>query len=163
MKLSFIVAMDKNRGIGLNNDLPWSMPADLKHFRLKTTGKPVLMGRKTHDSIDRPLPKRPNIIITREQTYTSEGCEVYHSIDEALQNLQQHDEVMVIGGANLFAQMLEQADSLCLTIIDHEFEVDTYLPDIDLSQWQEIERIDNKADADNPYDYSFVTYDKMYK
>ena len=161
MKLSFIVAMDKNRGIGLKNELPWSMPADLKHFRLKTTGKPVLMGRKTHDSIGRALPKRPNIIITRDESYASEGCEVYHSIDDALQNLQQYDEVMVIGGANLFAQMLEQADRLYLTIIDHKFKVDTYLPDMNLSAWKIVEKIDNKADAENPHNYCFITYDKL--
>jgi dihydrofolate reductase len=161
MKLSFIVAMDKNRGIGQNNGLPWTMPADLKHFRVKTTGKPILMGRKTHDSIGRTLPKRPNIIITRDESYLSEGCEVYHSIHDALKNLQQYDEVMVIGGANLFAQMLEQADRLYLTIIDHEFAVDTYLPNIDLSQWKVVEQVDNKADAENPHDYCFITYDKL--
>lgn len=158
MTLSFIVAIDQNNAIGNNNQLPWNMPADLKHFKQKTLGKPIIMGRKTYESIGRPLPKRRNIIITRDKKYQVDGCEVFNDIASALNAVQDCDEAMVIGGANLFQQLMSRADKLYLTVIEHQFTADTFLAPIDFSQWQQIEKHSHKADAENPYDYTFYTY-----
>lgn len=161
MHLSFIVAMDENRGIGYQNQLPWHMPADLAHFKQKTLGKPIIMGRKTYESIGRPLPKRRNIIITRDKHYHAEGCDVFNDIESALKAVDASEEAVVIGGANLFNQMLSHAKTFYLTEIHHPFEVDTYLDAIDFSSWQEIEKIECKADEKNPYDYTFITYQRQ--
>lgn len=160
MKLAFIVAMDENRAIGYQNQLPWHMPADLAHFKKNTLNKPMVMGRKTYESIGRPLPKRRNMIVTRDQDYVVEGGEVFTSIDAALAEVVDADEVMVIGGANLFTQLLPKANKLYLTKIHHQFTADTYLDAVDLTQWRTIEELYNKADTDNPYDYTFLTLEK---
>lgn len=161
MRLAFIVAMDQQRGIGLRNQLPWHMPADLAHFKQKTLGKPIIMGRKTYESIGRPLPKRRNMIITRDPRYQAEGCEVFNDIDAALDAVKSVEEAVVIGGANLFNQLLSHADIFYLTQIHHQFEVDTYLDKMDFSMWQEVEKSDYKADEKNPYDYTFITYQRV--
>lgn len=160
MKLSFIVAMDQNRGIGYQNQLPWHMPADLAYFKQKTLGKPIIMGRKTYESIGRPLPKRRNIIITRDKDYQVQGCDVFNDIDAALHAVDDCDEAVVIGGANLFNQMINKADTFYLTKIHHQFEVDTYLDQVDFSTWQEVEKIENQADEKNPHNYTFITYQR---
>lgn len=152
--------MDENNGIGLNNKLPWKMPADLQYFKKMTLNKPILMGRKTHEAIGRALPKRRNIVVTRDPHYQSPGCDVFHSIEAALAELQHEPEVMVIGGQQIFTQMLPQADKLYVTIIQHSFDVDTYFPAIDLSEWHEENVIACKADEENPYNYQFITYSK---
>lgn len=151
--------MDDNRLIGNNNTLPWHLPADLAFFKRTTMGKPIIMGRKTFDSIGRPLPGRQNIIITRDSTFTAKGCNVANSIEEAMSLvIEEAKEVMLIGGASLYLQTLEQADVLYLTQIHHAFSGDTWFPEIDMSEWSEASREDFEADEKNPHPYSFMKY-----
>lgn len=157
MKISFVVAMDKNRIIGANNQLPWNLPADLAHFKRLTLNKPVVMGRKTYESIGRPLPQRRNIIVTRNPDYAAEGCEVFTSLDAALAHLKNEEEVMVIGGGELFTQVLPQASTLYLTIVDAKVDGDVYFPDWNANEWQEVESQFNQADEKNPFNYTFLT------
>ena len=156
MIISLIAAMDENRLIGQDNRLPWRLPADLKHFRQLTLGKPVVMGRVTFESIGKPLSKRTNIIVTRDMNYRVEGCIVAHSIEEALAAAKHHEEVMVIGGASIYALFLPRAERLYLTRIHARFVGDVYFPAFHPDDWQEIERIDCQPDEDNPYPYSFL-------
>ena len=128
MKISLIVAMAANRAIGLNNKMPWHLSADLKKFKQITMGSPILMGRKTYESIGRPLPGRRNIIISRNSGYQQPGSEVFNSIEKALASCQQHNEIFVIGGASFYESMLSVADKLYLTEINKEFEADTFFP-----------------------------------
>jgi dihydrofolate reductase len=156
MKISLVVAMGAGRVIGRGNQLPWHLPADLRHFRKLTTGKPIIMGRKTHESIGRPLPERTNIVVTRNAAYRAPGCLVVHSLEEALQAVAQHEEAMVIGGAQLYRQALPGADSLYITLIRHEFAGDTFFPELNAAEWREIGRTDCEADDKNPWPYSFI-------
>jgi dihydrofolate reductase len=151
---SLIWAMDENRLIGRDNQLPWSLSADLKWFRKQTMGKPVLMGRKTFDSIGKPLPGRQNIIITR-QDITIEGCTVVHSLKEARASANDAEEIMVIGGAEIYTRLLAAADRLYITQIHDTFEGDTWFPEFDLSDWQEIHYETCQPDEKTPYAYSF--------
>lgn len=160
MKISIVVAMADNRVIGHENRLPWHLPADLKHFKQITMGKPILMGRKTFESIGRPLPGRTNIVITRDESYTAEGCVVVHSIEAALKAADS-EEVMVIGGAEFYQQALPHADTLYLTLVEGEFEGDTFFPELDDEEWREVERSGFDADEKNPHAYSFVRLDRV--
>ncbi len=162
MKLSIIVAMAANGVIGRNNELPWHLPADLQHFKQTTMGKPILMGRKTFESIGRPLPGRTNIVITRDDSYTAQGCVVVTSIEDALKAAAGHDEVMVIGGAELYRQVLPEAKTIYLTRIHESFEGDTRFPEIRNTEWHQVERVDHEADEKNPYDYSFIRLDRVH-
>jgi dihydrofolate reductase len=154
--ISFVVAMARNRVIGHDNGLPWRLPADLRHFKSVTMGKPIIMGRKTFESIGRPLPGRANIVVTRDPAYQAEGCVVAHSIEAALAAAGDAEEVMVIGGADFYRQLLPRADRIYLTLIDAEFAGDASFPELDPVQWQERSREDHAPDADNPYPYSFI-------
>ena len=154
--ISFVVAMARNGVIGKDNQLPWRLPADLRHFKAVTMGKPIIMGRKTFDSIGRPLPGRTNIVVTRDPAYSSEGCVVVHSIEEALAAAGAAEEVMIIGGADFYRQLLPRADRIYLTLIDAEVEGDTWFSELDPARWPERSREDHVADADNPYPYSFI-------
>ncbi|MGD2055688.1 MAG: dihydrofolate reductase [Gammaproteobacteria bacterium] len=156
MKISLVVAMTADRVIGRGNQLPWHLPADLRHFRKLTTGKAIIMGRKTHESIGRPLPERTNIVVTRNAAYRAPGCIVVHSLEEALQAAARHGEAMVIGGADLYRQALPGADSLYITLIRHEFEGDTFFPALEDAEWREVGRIDCEADDKNAWPYSFI-------
>jgi len=157
MKLSIIAAMDRNRLIGNNNQLPWHLPADLQFFKRTTLGKPILMGRKTFDSIGRPLPGRRNVIISRNPNYQAAGCDVVHSIEEALKLVKESEEVMLIGGATLYEQALPRAQRLYLTLIDAEFTGDAWFPDYpQLGNWHEVSREKQQADEKNRMDYTFV-------
>jgi len=127
VKIAIVVAMDDNRVIGRDNQLPWHLPADLRHFRQVTIGKPVLMGRKTHESIGRPLPERTNIVVTRDRSYEAPGCILVHSIESALKAAGDRREVMVIGGADFYRQLLPKADRLYLTLVHAEDRVDSVL------------------------------------
>ncbi|MFA7095676.1 MAG: type 3 dihydrofolate reductase [Gammaproteobacteria bacterium] len=158
--ISLIVAMDRNRLIGADNGLPWRLPADLKYFKSITMGKAIIMGRKTYESIGRPLPGRTNIVVTRERGYQAPGCIVVHSIDEALARPECGDEVMIIGGASFYEQMLPRADRLYVTFIDAEFAGDTYFPAFDLDAWREIRREDHEPDEQNRYRYSFTVLER---
>ena len=155
MRLSIIVAMDDNHLIGKDNGLPWHLPADLAFFKKVTTGHSIVMGRKTYDSIGRPLPNRRNLVITRNTDVSIDGCEVFHSIDSALQSAKEEEEVLVIGGANLCKQVLGQVDRLYITHIEGVFEGDTYFPGYDESCWLEISCESHTPDEKNPHHYHF--------
>lgn len=157
--LSLIWAMDENRLIGNSNGLPWHLPADLAFFKRTTMAKPIIMGRKTFESIGRPLPGRQNIIITGNKSFTAQGCDIANSIDQAMALISDNvEEAMLIGGASLYLQTLEQADVLYLTQIHHAFSGDTWFPEIDMSRWCEVYRERFEADENNPYPYSFMKY-----
>jgi len=160
MIISLIVAMSRNRTIGQGNALPWHLPADLKYFKRITLGKPIIMGRKTFESIGRPLPGRTNIIVTHELAYRANGCTVVHSIDEAISVAQAHEEVMVIGGATLFEQILPRAERIYLTEIDEEFAGDTFFPELEQCTWREIQREHHVPDEQNTHAYSFVVLER---
>jgi len=157
-ELSLIVAMDDNRLIGRNNDLPWQMPADLAYFKRTTMGKPIIMGRKTFASIGRPLPGRRNIVITRDSGFSAAGCEIANGIKAALSLCSDAEEAMLIGGASLYQQTIDQATRLYVTRIHHSFEGDTWFPEIDLGLWKQETREDHEADHSNPYAYSFMKF-----
>ena len=157
MKISMIAAMGDNREIGLNNELLWNMPADMKHFRQMTMGKPVIVGRKTYESFGaKPLPGRLNIVISRDKNYQGNGATVVTSVDEALAAANDAEEVMVIGGASFYQQVLAKADKLYLTYVHSTFQADSWFPEINISEWHELSREFHKADDRNPYDYTFV-------
>lgn len=156
MIISIIAGMDKNRLIGQGNRLPWRLPADMKHFRRHTLGKPVLMGRKTFESIGKPLPKRTNIILTQDRDYRAEDCIITHSIEEALSTASGCEEIMIIGGASIYKLFLPRANRLYLTCIHDCFEGDIYFPAFDPADWQEVKRIDRRPDTKNPHPYSFL-------
>ncbi|WP_077618507.1 dihydrofolate reductase [Bacillus sinesaloumensis] len=159
--ISLLVAMDKNRLIGKDNDLPWRLPADLAYFKRVTMGHPIIMGRKTYDSIGRPLPGRENIIVTRDTSYKMEGCKVIHSIEEIVKMRKESEqELFVIGGAEIFKEILPYSDRLYITEIEEEFEGDTYFPAFDKSEWKIISKEQGIKDEKNPYDYKFLVYEK---
>ncbi|MBK8989136.1 MAG: dihydrofolate reductase [Chloroflexi bacterium] len=160
MIISLIAAMDKNRMIGQNGRLPWRLPADMQHFVALTMGKPVIVGRKTYDSIQpkyKPLHGRTNIILTHSLDYAAPGCIVVHTIDEALAAAGDAPEVMVIGGANTYEQFLPLADRLYLTIIHAEFDGDAAFPPYDATAWRVTSDEAHLADDKNPYRYQFLT------
>jgi dihydrofolate reductase len=162
VKISMIAAMAKNRVIGQDNDMPWHLPADLQHFKAVTMNKPVIMGRKTFESIGRPLPGRRNIVISRNTDYTAVGVDVVTSPEAAISLLCESDEVMVIGGGNVYQQFLKSADTLYLTFIDLDVAGDTQFPDYEQSaNWQVVEELYNQPDDKNIYGYKFVTLDKV--
>ncbi|MCQ6275156.1 dihydrofolate reductase [Bacillus sp. V3B] len=159
--ISYIVAMDKNRVIGKNNQLPWYLPADLQFFKRVTMGHPIIMGRKTYESIGKPLPGRENIIVTRNQEYKVEGCTVIHSVEELTKFTEEkQEEVFVIGGAELFQVTFPNVDRLYITMIEHEFEGDTFFPEFNETDWNLISTEKGPKDEKNPYDYSFNIYER---
>ena len=163
MKISLIVAMASNRAIGLNNQMPWHLSADLKKFKKITMGAPILMGRLTYESIGRPLPGRTNIIISRNPSYQQPGCLVFNDIDKALASCRDAEEIFVIGGSDFYKSMLPIADTLYLTEIHREFLGDTFFPEIDANQWVEVEREDINDDPDVSFSYSFLKLEKVRK
>jgi len=161
MKISLIVAMASNRAIGLNNEMPWHLSADLKKFKQITMGSPILMGRKTYESIGRPLPGRTNIIISRNKTYQQADCLVFNSIENAIAACQQYDEIFVIGGATFYQAILPQADKLYLTEINKSFDADTFFPVINKDEWREMTREDIADDPSVDFSYSFISLEKL--
>ena len=157
-QLCLIAAMDKNNLIGNNNDLPWHLPADLAFFKRTTLGKPIIMGRKTFESIGRALPGRRNIVVTRAAQFSAEGCDVVGSIDTALDLCRDEAEAMLIGGASLYRQSIDRANCMYITRIDHEFSGDTWFPRFDESEWKVEDRQDFAADSRNNYPYSFIKF-----
>lgn len=160
MRLAAIVAMSENRVIGKDNKLPWHLPADLKYFKKITLNKTILMGRRTYESIGRPLPQRKNIIVTRDKNFAAAGCLVFHSIDAALASAAAEEEVIVIGGAVLFQQLLPRFDRLYLTLIHAAVEGDAFFPEVDMNEWAETSRAEQRADEQNAFDLSFLVLDK---
>ncbi len=156
-QISLIVALDENNGIGLNNGLPWHLPADLAHFKATTLGKPIIMGRKTFESIGRPLPGRLNIVLSQKQ-FKAPGVTVVSSLDEALDVAHDAPEVMVIGGTAIFKAALPYAHRLYLTRVHHVCEADVFFPELKLSEWHLLHEELREADEKNAYDMSFCTY-----
>ena len=156
MKISIIVAMDRNHVIGSEGDLPWHISSDLQNFKKITMGKPIIMGRKTHESIGRPLPGRENIILTRDKDYRVEGCTVLNSLDEVIEHCKDIDEIMITGGSEIYQLALDKASKLYLTEVHTEIDGDTHFPEFDKGDWEEISRENFKADEKNDFDYSFV-------
>ena len=167
IKLSVIVAVAENRVVGKDNALPWHLSEDLQYFKRATLGKPIVMGRKTFESIGRPLPGRTNIVISGNPNYFAEGIKVVSSVERALQLAQDialvdgSRELMVIGGAAIYAAAIPVADRLYVTEVHAKVEGDAYLPKIEWSNWVESSRERHRAIAPNPYDYSFVVYDRV--
>ncbi|GGF85214.1 type 3 dihydrofolate reductase [Alteromonas lipolytica] len=164
MKIAMIAAMAHDRVIGKDNQMPWHMPADLAHFKRTTLGKPVIMGRKTYESIGRALPGRLNIVITTDQSYTLADAEVVNSIDAALEMAQNTttDEVMIIGGGTIYANLLPRAHRLYLTLIDLHTSGDTYFPDYNAQgNWQVTDEQRFASDDKNPHAYRFLTLERQ--
>jgi dihydrofolate reductase len=158
MKLAAIVAMASNRCIGKDNTLPWRLPADLKRFKQLTMGHTLVMGRKTYESIGRPLPGRTMVVLTRQRDYAPEGVQVAHSLEQALE-LARGDEVFIAGGADLYQQTLERIRRLYLTRIERDYEGDTFFPEVDLSGWKLLAEEHHPATATEP-PFTFLTYER---
>lgn len=156
--LSLIAALAQNRTVGINNTLPWHLPDDLKYFRATTSGHAIIMGRKTYDSIGRPLPNRHNIVVTRDANWRAEGVTVVHSIAEAIDAAGKVDEVFLIGGASLYAEALPYADRLYLTEIEADVAGDAFFPDWPRENFTELRR-DRRQGED--FAYSFVVYERL--
>ncbi|KAF0802339.1 dihydrofolate reductase, partial [Alcanivorax xiamenensis] len=165
VRVAMIVAMARNRVIGRDNKLPWYLPNDLKYFKRTTLGKPVVMGRLTWESLGRPLPGRTNIVISRDPDYQAEGGRVVADLDQALELAESvafidgQDEVMILGGAQIYALALPRADRLYITEVQADVEGDAWFPRWDRSEWVERGRESFKAEGPNPYDYDFVVFD----
>jgi dihydrofolate reductase len=157
--LTIIVATDTQRGIGINNQLPWRLPEDLAFFKRTTSGHPIIMGRKTFDSIGRPLPNRRNIVITRNPEWRHDGVEAVTSLDEAAK-LVGDTEAFIIGGAQIYVEALPHCDRLIVTEIGKSFNCDAFFPQIDLAQWKEVSR-ERYHSEQNGFDFAFVTYNKL--
>lgn len=157
--LSLIVAVSSNGVIGINNTLPWHLPEDLKRFRALTTGHHIIMGRKTYESLNRLLPDRTTVIVTRNRSYMVPGAVMAHSLEDAIAQCGNDNEAFLIGGAELYAEGFKHADKLYLTEIHAEFEGDAFLPAFDLKQWQEISRETHMSAKG--FSFSYVTYTKI--
>jgi len=160
MIVSIIVAIGENHAIGKNNQLLWHMPNDLKHFKDITSGRTIIMGRKTFDSVGKPLPRRRNIVVTR-QDITIPGCEVVKSIEDGLALCKDEDEVFIGGGAEIYKLAMHLTDRIYLTIIHKSFDADTFFPEIDKLEWKEVKREDFEPDEKNPLPYSFITLERQ--
>jgi len=162
--VSFVVAMDRNRLIGKGSGLPWRLPDEIRRFKAITMGHPVLMGRKTFETIPqkfRPLPGRTNIILTRQKGYEAPGCIVVHSMEEALSAVSPEEELMVIGGSQLFNALLPVVDRLYLTEIDGQYEGDVYFPELDMTQWSEVAREEHPRDDRHDSSFVFLMLDRI--
>ncbi|WP_100405326.1 dihydrofolate reductase [Bacillus solitudinis] len=158
--ISFIVAMDKQRAIGKDNDLPWHLPADLAHFKRITTNHTIVMGRKTYESIGRPLPKRRNIILTRNESFHAPGCEVVHTVDEVKAMISAEEECFVIGGAEVFKLMWNDVRRLYVTNIHETFGGDTFFPEISEEEWTLVSKEAGIIDERNRYPHDFCMYER---
>lgn len=166
MSISLIVAAGSNNAIGKDNTLIWHMPADMKFFKEKTTGHCIITGRKNYESIPlkfRPLPNRTNIVITRQRDYNAPGAIVVDSIDTAIKKAQTiaNDEIFIIGGADVFKQSMNLADTIYLTRIHHAFEADVFFPELDMNIWKEVSSVAGVRDEKNPYDFTFLVYKRV--
>jgi dihydrofolate reductase len=160
--ISIIVAIAENMAIGKNNDLLWHIPADLKRFKSITSGHPVIMGKRTWESLPRrPLPNRRNIVISDVPGEQIEGCEMAYSINEAIGKCKPEEENFIIGGASVYTQFLPHADRLYLTLVKKSFDADVFFPEIDFTKWKLLSREVFPADAVNDFSYSNETYDRI--
>lgn len=159
--LTLIVAVAENNVIGCKNRLIWHISEDLKRFKTLTLGHPVIMGRKTYESIGKPLPGRLNIIVSGQQGYSAEGCTVVHSLQEAIDAAKFNDQLFVIGGESIYRQALPLCDSIQLTRVHKAYEGDTFFPDLSPNEWQEVEREDFTEGKDFKHPFSFIHYKKI--
>ncbi len=160
IRYTIIAALSENRVIGRNGTLPWRMPADLAHFKRLSMGHPILMGRKNHEDIGRPLPGRSNIILTRQEGFQAQSCIVVHHLNEVESVVPDDSEIMVIGGAEIYAKLMPRANRIYFTIIHANIDGDTFFPEFNQAEWEETGRQDHLADKKNPYPYSFVTLER---
>ncbi|MFD1707214.1 dihydrofolate reductase [Siminovitchia sediminis] len=159
--ISFLWAQDENGLIGNQNKLPWHLPADLKYFKKITMGHPIVMGRKTYESIGKPLPGRTNIILTTDLSYQAEGCLIFHTKEELLDWIDNDkSEVFITGGSEIFKLFMDQADRLYVTKIKGVFKGDTYFPDINWEEWRLLSSEKGPKDDKNPHDYEFQVYER---
>lgn len=159
-RINLIAALSQNRVIGCNNQLPWHLPKDLKHFKAITLGHPVVMGRKTYQSLGKALPGRENVVISRDPHFHPLDATVFSNLEAALMHLKESAEIFIIGGGHLFSQTLPIAQRLYLTWIEAELEGDTFFPEWDLGEWIEISRESHSADEKHLYSYSFTLLDR---
>lgn len=160
--VTIVVAIGKNRGIGSNNQMLWHLPKDLKHFKEITSGHPVIMGRKTFESIGKPLPNRTNIVISRKSDWFEEGVLIVGSIKEAVKFAKKIDEdIFIIGGGNIYTQTMDMTDKIELTTVDAHIEADTFFPEIDGKIWKRVSQACYEKDEKNPYDFCFETYERI--
>jgi len=162
MKVSIIAAMGKNRVIGKDNDLIWNLPGDMRFFKNTTSGHHIIMGRKNFQSMNKPLPNRVNVVVTRDPDFIAEGAVVVHSIEEGLAVAEKNgeQEAFIIGGGNIYAQSLELADRMYLTFIDASFEGDTFFPEVDFDRWKLVESQEFEVNERDPYPYRISTFEK---
>jgi len=156
-----IAAVADNRVIGRDNDLIWHLPADLQFFKTTTKGHHIIMGRKTFESLNKPLPYRTNIIVTRQSDYRVEGVLVVRSLDEAIQAVSNDEEPFIVGGAEIYRQGMEIADRIYITRVHGEFEGDTFFPEINEETWKVVKKEFRPKDERNPYDMTFYTYERV--
>ncbi len=161
MTISLVVAASINNVIGSDGGLPWHLPDDLRHFKRLTTGKPVVMGRRTFESIGRPLPDRRNIVMTRDPAYVATGCDVVSSVSEALDLVRDADEAMIIGGGQVYRDFLAYADRIYLTRVRANIEGDTYFPEIDEAAWQLVESEHHAADERHGYAFDVMVFERL--
>lgn len=158
--MSLIVAMDSNRVIGKDNDIPWRLPEDWKFVKETTSGHAIIMGRKNLESIGRPLPNRRNIVLTRDEEYKVNGCEISHSVEEALKLCENESEIFIFGGEQIYKLFMPYVEKIYITKIHHEFEGDTFFPELNYDAWNEVSVVKGIKDDKNPYDYTFYQYER---
>lgn len=156
--ITIIAAIAENNALGKDNQLIWHLPADLKRFKKVTLNHHIIMGRKTFESLGKPLPNRTTIIITRNKDFKAEGCIIVNSLNDALEAAKSDYNPYILGGAEIYAQAIKIADKLDITYVHHKFEADAFFPEIDTAIWNETSREDLNADETNMYNYSFVTF-----
>lgn len=157
-EIAIVVAMASNRTIGINNTLPWRISEDLKRFKALTMGHHLIMGRKTFDSIGNPLPGRTTVVVTRDRRLRIDGCTVVHSLPEAIASCARDTQIFVVGGADIYAQALPLADTLCITEIQQDVIGDAHFPEFNRDEWQEVSRETHHQETPQPLEYHFVTY-----
>ncbi|MCW0486110.1 dihydrofolate reductase [Riemerella anatipestifer] len=161
---TIIVAMGKNNEIGFNNQLLWHLPKDLKHFKNLTSGHPIIMGRKTYESIGKPLPNRTNIVVSQKKDWFEEGILIVGTLKEAIKFAKKIDEnIFIIGGGSIYEQTIDQADRLEVTLVDTTLKADTFFPKINPKEWLKIDEICHEKDEQNPYNFCFQTYERVQK
>jgi dihydrofolate reductase len=158
--ISLIVAASTNNVIGFKGDLPWRLSGDLKRFKALTMGKPIVMGRKTYESIGRPLPGRQNIVVTRNPDLVAEGCDVVSSVDAAIEAAGDAEEIMIIGGSHIYEAFLPRADRIYLTRVQAEVEGDAFFPELMPSEWREATIEEHNSDESNDHDVVFSTFER---
>ena len=160
MTVTMVVAIGENNAIGKNNELLWYLPKDLRHFKTITSGHTVIMGRKTYESVGKPLPKRRNIIITRNTELTVDGAEVVHTIEDALELCKSDEEVFIIGGAEIYKMAMKHTDKIFLTVVHESFEADAFFPEIDRNLWVETAAEKHLPDEKNNLSFTFSTLER---